>query len=48
MDETIIEKLEEERDHSAFLERLLKALYGDGWDRLTIADAKNVIVIKPT
>lgn len=34
------EKLEEEKDHSAFMEKLLDALYGKGWEKLTIADAK--------
>jgi rubrerythrin len=33
-------KLEEEKEHSAFLEKLLRTLYGDGWNKLTISDAK--------
>ena len=33
-------KLEEEEDHSAFLEKLLRVLYGDGWEKLTIFDAQ--------
>lgn len=33
-------KLEEERDHSAWLEKLLRVLYGDGWEKLTIAHAQ--------
>jgi len=32
--------LETERDHYKFLENLVKALYGEGWDELTINDAK--------
>lgn len=32
--------LEEEKDHSAFLEKLLHTLYGDGWSKITIFDAK--------
>jgi hypothetical protein len=33
-------ELETEKDHSRFLEDLLKALYGDGWGLLTIYEAK--------
>jgi len=33
-------KLEEEKKHSAFLEKLLRVLYGDGWDKITIFDAQ--------
>ena len=33
-------KLEEEREHSAFLEMLLRTLYGDDWNKLTISDAQ--------
>ncbi len=33
------QKLHEEQEHSAFLEKLLKALYGKGWSRLTIFEA---------
>ena len=33
-------KLWEVKDHSRFLERLLAALYGKGWQNLTIAAAK--------
>jgi len=33
-------KLEEERDHSAWLEKLLRVLYGDGWNKLTISNAQ--------
>lgn len=36
----LLVRLEEEKDHSAFLEKLLRCLYGDGWDKLTIFDAK--------
>ena len=32
--------IETEKDHSAFLEKLLKTLVGDGWNKLTISDAK--------
>jgi len=35
------EKLQTEIEHSQFLEKLLKALYGDGWEKLTLYDAKN-------
>jgi len=34
------EQLEEEKDHSAFLEKLLRVLYGEGWNKLTIDEAK--------
>jgi len=34
------EELQTERDHSRFLEELLRALCGDGWDQLTIYEAK--------
>ena len=33
-------ELEKEKEHSKFLERLLSALYGEGWEKLTIYDAK--------
>ena len=41
--EMIIDELEEQ---VAFLEDLLETLYGEGWDELTIADAKRCIVLK--
>ena len=44
---TLKEKLENERAHSAFLERLLKALYGEGWEELTVFNASQCIVIRP-
>jgi len=34
------EKLNTEIEHSRFLEELLKTLYGDGWDKLTLFEAK--------
>ena len=34
--------LMEEKEHSSFLEELLKTLIGDGWDRLTLYDAKRL------
>ena len=34
--------LEEERDHTAFLEKLLRILYGEGWNKLTINDAISI------
>jgi hypothetical protein len=34
--EQLENELEEEKDHSAFLEKLLRVLYGDGWDKITI------------
>jgi len=33
-------ELETEKEHSAFLERLLKALYGEDWEKLTLCDAE--------
>lgn len=33
-------ELETEKEHSAFLERLLKALYGEGWEKLTLYGAE--------
>lgn len=39
-------ELETEKEHSAFLEKLLQALYGEGWDKLTLFDAKRCEVIK--
>ena len=33
-------ELETEKDHSKFLECLLAALYGEGWEKVTIYDAK--------
>ena len=40
MDDTMLEKLENEQAHSKFLEELLKTLYGKGWDKLTIPEAQ--------
>jgi len=40
MDATMLEKLENEQAHSKFLEKLLEALYGKGWDKLTIFEAQ--------
>ena len=34
--------LEIEKEHSAFLEKLLKLIYGTGWDKLTIQDAMKI------
>ncbi len=34
------EELAEEKDHSAFLEGLLMELYGDGWEKLTMYEAR--------
>jgi len=39
-------KIDELEEHVAFLEKLLKTLYGEGWNKLTIADAKRCIVLK--
>jgi len=33
-------ELEIEKEYSAFLEELLKTLYGDGWEKLTLYDAE--------
>ena len=40
--EEIQSALDGEREHSAFLEKLLKVLYGDGWNKLTLFDAKKI------
>lgn len=40
------EELEEEKEHSLFLEKLLKALYGEGWEKLTISKAKEIYTQK--
>jgi len=32
--------LMKEKEHSAFLEKLLKTLFGDGWGRLTLYEAE--------
>lgn len=37
---TLTEKYEAEQEHSAFLERLLSILYGNGWEHITMADAR--------
>lgn len=39
-EKSLFKQFEEEKEHSAFLEKLLCALYGNGWDDLTIFDAK--------
>jgi len=36
------DELETEKEHSDFLERLLKALYGSGWECLTISKANEI------
>jgi len=36
------ELLEKEKEHSAFLEKLLSELYGEGWEKLTLAEAKRL------
>ena len=33
-------KMEQEKEHTVFLEKLVEALYGDGWQELTIYTAK--------
>ncbi len=38
--EQLEEELEEEKQHSAFLEKLVAALYGEGWTMLTLNKAK--------
>ena len=38
--------LDAEKDHSAFLEKLLKILYGEGWDKLTIDQAAKCFILK--
>ena len=37
-----LDELETEKEHSDFLERLLKALYGSGWEYLTISKANEI------
>lgn len=34
------EELQAEKEGSAFLKKLLKTLYGDGWEKLTLYEAK--------
>ena len=36
------DELETKKEHSDFLERLLKALYGSGWEYLTISKANEI------
>jgi len=36
------DELKTEKEHSNFLERLLKALYGSGWEYLTISKANEI------
>ena len=36
---TLGAKLDEEKEHTAFLQKLLRILYGRDWDKLTISDA---------
>jgi len=35
-------ELEDEKDHSAFVEKLLRLVYGNGWDKLTISDGLKI------
>ena len=44
--ETVSDYYNVEKDHSAFLEKLLRTLYGDGWEKLTLFDAKKCVVQK--
>ena len=37
-----LNELETEKEHSNFLEQLLKALYGSGWEYLTISKANEI------
>jgi len=37
-------KLQEEKEHSKFIEELIETLYGEDWDKLTIAEAKQMFV----
>ena len=46
MDNDLQNKLETEQAHSAFLEDLLRALYGDGWDDLTLLDAERYEIVR--
>lgn len=36
----IKDELEKEKEHSQFLEELLQTLYGEGWEELTLYEAK--------
>jgi len=36
------DELETEKEHSVFLEQLLKALYGSGWEYLTVSKANEI------
>jgi len=40
---TLKEKLKKEEDHTKFLGMLLKILWGEGWEKLTIAEAERYI-----
>ena len=40
MEDGILEQLKTEEEHSAFLEKLLRTLYGDGWEKLTLSKAR--------
>ena len=46
MDNDLQNKLETEQAHSAFLEELLRVLYGDGWDDLTLFDARRCEIVR--
>lgn len=47
MSEDLEEQLITEKEHSEFLEALLRALYGVGWDELTISVAKQCQIVRP-
>ena len=38
--EYLSNELATEKDHSEFLEKLLRALWGEGWEHLTVYDAE--------
>lgn len=40
-------EIEEEKAHSAFLEKLLRILCGDGWSKLTMWEAERCKVLRP-
>lgn len=39
-------RLEAERSHSMFLERLLRTLLGKDWDKVTVSEAKTLRMVK--
>lgn len=44
--ESLLEQLRTEKEHSRFVEGLLREVCGKDWDQLTMAEAKNLRTIK--